>query len=81
MARLCEDLAATLLAGDQLHDALQPALLTSLPGVSCLRCQTRPFDPLTPHLHMPDSLRPALLTSLPFCVSFLCLGTACSRWC
>ncbi len=37
MARLCEELAAVLLAGDAPHESLAPALLTSLPGVSCLR--------------------------------------------
>lgn len=38
MARLCEELAAVLLAGDPPHESLAPALLTSLPGVSCLMC-------------------------------------------
>ena len=65
MARLCEDLAATLLAGDPLHDALQPALLTSLPGTSCLRCQQHPFKPVMTPFCVPDSLQLVLLTSLP----------------
>ena len=37
MARLCEELAAALLAGEMLPDSLLPALTTSLPGMSCLR--------------------------------------------